>query len=160
MRVTEAQRKNFHLKYKRGAVNECWPWLAAKNHLGYGKVGINNKTIGAHRLSKYIFCGPFDESLFVLHSCDNPICVNPFHLRVGTQQDNLDDMKLRGRKKHWARSVCQRGHPFDEGVIRDGVFKATACRTCRVARQQRKREKYWIIRGGIGRGAPKKLDNT
>jgi hypothetical protein len=65
---------------------------------GYGKFGIKKRNLSAHRLSYRYFVGPIPEGLFVLHSCDTPLCVNPAHLRVGTAQDNVDDMMARGRK--------------------------------------------------------------
>ena len=76
---------------------QCWPWQGATNPGGYGHFYIgNNIWIGAHQLSWWITHGRRPE-LNVLHTCDNPICVNPSHLVLGTPQDNGDDCIAKGR---------------------------------------------------------------
>lgn len=81
--------------------NMCWNWTGWKNNLGYGHLSImyGDKyiKIKAHRLSYYIHYKVDPIGLLVRHKCDNPQCVNPNHLELGTQQDNVDDMKKRGR---------------------------------------------------------------
>jgi hypothetical protein len=69
---------------------DCWNWTNYKNHSGYGVLGINNKTILAHRLSYQFAFGQIKDNLQVLHKCNNPACVNPAHLYLGTNQDNVD----------------------------------------------------------------------
>ena len=84
---------------KRGP-DECWPWTASTVGGGYGQIGRGGRGGGneiAHRLSWMIANGPIPEGLYILHSCDNPICVNPAHLSPGTQKRNLDDMAAKGR---------------------------------------------------------------
>ena len=73
----------------------CWPWLAALNHGGYG-VFSDGRYERAHRYSWKLHNGTIPDGLCVLHSCDRRDCVNPAHLRVGTRQDNADDMRRRG----------------------------------------------------------------
>lgn len=75
---------------------ECWEWTSQRNGGGYGLFSLNGKPVYAHRLSYYLSNGVFDG--FVLHKCDNPPCVNPEHLFVGTHQDNMDDMYAKGRR--------------------------------------------------------------
>jgi hypothetical protein len=78
----------------------CWRWLASANSLGYGKIrigGRRGKSFKAHRVSFFIKHGWEPE--YVLHTCDNPGCVNPDHLYAGTVQDNVADMWSRGRAK-------------------------------------------------------------
>lgn len=72
--------------------SECWEWLASKRNGGYGQFSVAGKTLRANRIAYEFFYGPFDESLFVLHKCDNPGCVNPAHLFLGSHRDNMRDM--------------------------------------------------------------------
>ena len=75
----------------------CWEWTAGKNGDGYGNFRWHGKHIGTHRLSYLLVYGMIPKGMLVLHHCDNPPCVNPCHLFLGTHQDNADDMKQKGR---------------------------------------------------------------
>ena len=78
----------------------CWEWQASKMGYGYGQFGISSgKVVLAHRYSWIIHYGEIPNNLFVLHHCDNPSCVNPKHLFLGTQADNVFDMRNKGRHK-------------------------------------------------------------
>lgn len=77
--------------------NDCWLWIASLDKFGYGHFGIKRKNTLTHRISYAIAYGEFPDHLNVLHSCDNPRCVNPKHLFLGTQKDNSDDMREKGR---------------------------------------------------------------
>ena len=78
--------------------SQCWEWTAAKDRYGYGRmfVDVDNRSIRSHRVSYELNKGAIPEGMFVLHSCNNPKCVNPKHLRTGTQQDNIRDKVLSG----------------------------------------------------------------
>lgn len=78
----------------------CWFWLGHLNEDGYGGIGVRGKSVLAHRASWEAFKGPIPDGLCVLHSCDIPCCVNPDHLSVGSQLENIADRvkKNRGRK--------------------------------------------------------------
>ena len=77
----------------------CWIWKGAKNNLGYGQFHITGfrPMFMAHRVSYAIFIGPIPEGYVVMHKCDNHLCVNPAHLTVGNQQENIQDMISKGR---------------------------------------------------------------
>lgn len=82
----------------------CWNWTAGIYETGYGHFKMKHsdgkqKKTRAHRVSWMIFKGDIPEDMLVLHNCDNKICVNPDHLFIGTQQDNINDMISKGREK-------------------------------------------------------------
>ena len=77
----------------------CWMWTAAINNKGYGLIHRRIQKDGrfAHRVSYKIFNGDIPDGMLVLHKCDTPRCVNPEHLSLGTQSDNIQDCSNKGR---------------------------------------------------------------
>ncbi len=94
----------FKGKYRVDLASGCWLWTATKTKGGYGCASIEGGRKGiwttAHRVSWVLFRGLIPKGLYVLHKCDNPSCVNPEHLFLGTQKDNMLDMVGKGRDKH------------------------------------------------------------
>lgn len=86
---------NFWMNVK-SSKDGCWEWVGYKDRSGYGLTSYSNKKWASHRLSWMIHFGDPGE-LFVLHKCDNPACVRPDHLFIGTQADNVRDMMQKGR---------------------------------------------------------------
>lgn len=88
----------FWAKVQIGGPDECWPWTKAHNEHGYGLIRVAGKNVKAHRVA--LIQGGEDPgpSVKVLHSCDNPPCCNPGHLRFGSQRENVEDMHARGRR--------------------------------------------------------------
>jgi len=80
---------------KVNKTDTCWEWTGYKDR--YGIFGIEGKNLKAHRVSWEITFGPVPEGLHVLHKCDNPGCVKPDHLFLGTHTDNMRDMVVKGR---------------------------------------------------------------
>jgi len=88
----------FSEKVDKSSTSPCWIWLGTKNSKGYGSFRVGKKNLKAYRFSYQHYIADIPEGMMVLHSCDNPSCVNPKHLRVGTAQDNADDMTSRNRQ--------------------------------------------------------------
>jgi hypothetical protein len=96
--------ERFWEKVARRALDECWPWLGARDRKGYGAFmmtgeGVRKHRVTASRLAYELAVGPIAEGLAVMHRCDNPPCCNPAHLVAGTIADNNRDMVVKGRHK-------------------------------------------------------------
>lgn len=83
--------------------DECWPWVGAAYGPFSGSVTIENKVQLAHRVAYALTVGPIPAGMCVCHRCDNPICVNPAHLFLATQKENMWDMSRKLRGKPWGR---------------------------------------------------------
>jgi hypothetical protein len=95
---SEADQRKFWSRVKKGAPDECWNWTASLHTGGYGLFYQNRTTLRAHRIAMLLL-GNNIESMCVCHKCDNPQCVNPAHLFLGTQQDNIRDCETKGRMR-------------------------------------------------------------
>lgn len=81
------------------SMENCWEWIAPSigGHMGYGSFSVGPKRIYAHRFAYEYFHGPIPDGLIIRHRCDNPACVNPWHLETGTHHDNVLDRVIRQR---------------------------------------------------------------
>lgn len=98
--INEAQNKAFWSKVDmKSDKKQCWEWKGAKKPAGYGNVRINKKYLLAHRVAFEITTGKIPDGFMVCHVCDNPSCVNPSHLMLGTNKSNAADMLIKNRQK-------------------------------------------------------------
>ena len=95
---TKPALERFEEKYLVDTATGCWNWIGSSCVTGYGQLFFNGKLMRAHRFSYQQFVGPLLDNKYVLHKCDNPACVNPEHLFLGTQQDNMSDKCIKGRQ--------------------------------------------------------------
>jgi len=106
--------------------DSCWNWTAFKDKDGYGQLSIDGKMHRAHRVSYELYKNKIPEGLHVLHKCDNPPCVNPDHLELGTPQDNVDDKTKRGRQARGEKHGCAKLTEADvleiRQMIQNGVY--------------------------------------
>lgn len=109
--------------------DECWPWTGyvhGQGNKGYGRVQYQGRTYYGHRAMYAWFYGAVPPGMNVLHRCDNPICVRPDHLFVGTQADNIRDATVKGRMRGQDLAVCKNGHP----LVRLKNGKQRGCPIC------------------------------
>lgn len=122
---------------------ECWVWTGSRMPKGYGQLRRAGGTYTAHRFSWTLAHGPIPAGLMVLHHCDNPPCVRPDHLFLGTAKDNTTDMRSKGRARGgsskgeahpmarvteadvlWIRAEAANGMPIAEIARRVGLTRS------------------------------------
>lgn len=96
-RLRTPPSERFYKKIEK--TESCWLWTGASRY--YGNFWDGLKYVNAHRFSYKINKGTIPKGMVVMHTCDTPLCVNPEHLKLGTQKDNLQDMYSKGRGR-WA----------------------------------------------------------
>lgn len=107
----------------------CWIWTNGTNRAGYGVIVTGGVRWLAHRLSWKVYNGEIPDGMIVCHRCDNPSCVNPNHLFLGTTKDNMDDMNKKGRH---AKGESVKSAKLTESQI-DSI-RAMTCSNIRIAK--------------------------
>lgn len=98
--------QRFYEKIKVNSETGCWEWTAYKSVDGYGRMPVNRKSKEAHRVSWQLHFGEIPDGQSVCHKCDNPKCVNPSHLFLGSHADNMID-KINKRRQSRGQSCAQ-----------------------------------------------------
>lgn len=133
--------KRFWSKVDREHPSGCWLWLASKRGDGYGQFWLDGKMPAAHRVAYELTRGPILVGMQLDHLCRVRACVNPDHLEVVTQQENI--RRGQGGKWHRAKTHCPQGHPYDEVNTRWTRNKRGGwirnCRECNRACVRRRR---------------------
>ncbi len=132
MKLNETFADRFWSKVEVG--EGCWVWTGSRLRLGYGRIysGVSNVVVQAHRASYEIHHGPIPDGMFVMHTCDNPPCVNPTHLRLGTPLENHGDMRAKGRARWQVAPVthCPHGHEYTPENTSTSPGRGRSCRAC------------------------------
>ena len=117
--------ESFWNNIERIPFSGCWIWTGGDGKLGYGRYTLEGKRYAAHRLAYELATGKKPLDKFVCHICDVPACVNPAHLFLGTQQDNLADMRTKGRE---INPPLKRGEAHYIGKLSDEKVRAIRAR--------------------------------
>ena len=135
---------NFMKRIKINDSNNCWEWIAHKSYQGYGRFKGAKSTgnILTHRISWVFHKGELSEKDCVLHKCDNPSCVNPDHLFVGSKADNNKDRALKKRSGlRWKnKEYCKRNHLLSPENIK---IRKNGSRTCRLCDNYKSLQRYY-----------------
>ena len=115
--------------------DDCWPWTGSIHNTGYGRMKAKHKQVFVHRVSWEMSNGPIPNGMFVLHRCDNPPCVRPDHLFLGTKGDNNRDRVAKGRSAGGQlksnKTHCPHGHPYSGDNLYVRPDQGRECRVCR-----------------------------
>lgn len=125
----------FWSKVRKG--DGCWEWSGSRNHRNYGIIFVyqderrKNHNMAASRFSWILHFGAIPDGMQVCHTCDNPPCVRPDHLWLGTAKQNTDDRIAKGRRNRGHPDHCKHGHPYTPDNTYRYVRRGYAYRQCK-----------------------------
>jgi hypothetical protein len=135
--IAERIEKRIEKRIERIPIAGCWIWTDTLDRKGYARLSMYiaekkhyNPRL-AHRISYETYVEPIPAGMNVLHRCDTPACVNPHHLFVGSQADNIEDMVR--KRRHWSAKMthCKNGHELTQENVRiEGKNKIRRCKAC------------------------------
>src|SRR3990167_1677914 len=111
-------------------MNGCHVFTGSTDKNGYGRITFRYKKHRAHRISYKLYVGQIPDGMLVCHKCDNPTCVNPEHLFLGTSLDNNMDKILKGRDHNKSKTHCKNGHEFSNwntSITSEGKRRCKVC---------------------------------
>jgi hypothetical protein len=135
LELTKVDPSHFWSKVHLG--DGCWEWTARRYPRGYGAYDLprplkmQRRPVPAHRVAYALFYGVEPGGLWVLHRCDNPPCVRPDHLFLGTHADNMADMYAKKRDKNSKKTHCPQGHPYAGDNLYVTPAGGRICRACK-----------------------------
>lgn len=129
--------ERFEEKVEPVTESGCHIWMGCCTPKGYGQFRADGKTALAHRIAYELYRGPIPEGMCACHTCDNPSCVNPEHLSLGTPKDNTHDMLRKGRYRNGNtdKTHCPQGHEYTP----ENTYIYTGKRYCRACDRNRKK---------------------
>lgn len=139
MNLTTTELQRFWAKVNK--TDTCWLWTAALNTYGYGHFNVNKKGNGAHRIAYQITVRKLTTDQILDHICRVRHCVNPSHMRVCTNKENiLDKNSQSSARLNKEKTICPKGHPYNFSNTYIHPTGRRCCRKCATERARRKRE--------------------
>jgi len=106
--------------------NQCWIWQGFKDRDGYGRMRLDGKERFTHRIAYEAWVAPLEQNKVIMHSCDNPPCCNPDHLRQGTRAENNADCAAKGRKPKGSKNGNAKLTEYQVAKIREWFSKGAS----------------------------------
>jgi hypothetical protein len=137
--VYERKKKSVEERFwkyvNKDCENGCWHFTGSLSNNRYGKLGVNGKFISAHRFSYQLSYGEIPEGMHCCHKCDNPRCVNPDHLFIGTRSENMQDMLNKNRGNKVKGSLHHSSKLTEDQVLSIKKRIASGEKQCNIAKE-------------------------